>query len=50
MDDDDDDEDAMETGVKEMGSLLPEIYVPPSPSQDHLYVAGRLTQRKVYFK
>lgn len=50
MDDDDDDEDAMETGVKEMGSLLPEICVPPSPRQDHLDVAVRLTQRKVYFK
>lgn len=49
--DDDDDEEATETGVKEMGSLLPEICVPPSPSQDHLDVAGRLmTQRKMYFK
>jgi len=48
---DDDDDDATETGVKEMGSLLLETCVPPSPSQDHLdVVVVRLTQRKEYFK
>lgn len=35
--------------MKEMGSLLPETCVPPSPSQDHLNVVIRLTQRnKLY--